>query len=221
LAQFEEWEAPVIPREVALRIDAALARESAARTETAGADAPSKAAPSKTAARSGGRRRLSGHGLGWALASLVLVAGGVGLGLKVASSTSTSTNSASSSGVAGSGSAGTRPYAGPNRANSSAGGTYGELSTAPAGSELAQWAKQILASREPLAAQMSAASCAADPAFTGRQQLATADGDYKGTPSTLVVYANPSDPSFVLAVAYAFPCTATNRPVLDRALVAK
>jgi len=36
LAQFEEWDTPAMPQEVAIRIDAALARESAARAATAG-----------------------------------------------------------------------------------------------------------------------------------------------------------------------------------------
>jgi len=35
LAQFEEWDAPAMPQEVAIRIDAVLARESAARAATA------------------------------------------------------------------------------------------------------------------------------------------------------------------------------------------
>ncbi len=216
LAQFEQWDAPAIPQEVAIRIDAALARESAARAQTSGDTAPTAhaAAPSSAAAsRSPRRRRLPARALAWALASLVLVAGGVGLALDLASPNAPTGTTASSAGTS------DQPKAGPNELSSGGQGAVRAPDLA-APAPLAQWTRQVLASSHNMVAPL-ASSCPSDPAYSGRQQLATASGSYDGAASMLVVYANPSDPSMVLAVVYAAPCTATNYRVLERGLVAR
>lgn len=261
LAQFEEWDAPPIPRDVAIRIDAALARESAARAATAGhpaavartrretasststhfpastlsdsessdSESPDRRPP--TVASSGNaspprrRRWRPAPGLSLALATLVLIAGGLGLILKFASSGGqTASNSAAS------GSAATTPFAsqrGPalNGANSGpeANGAQSSAPLSPAlhaaSSRLAAWTDQALSVHKVDA--LLASPCLDDPAFVGKHALAVANGNYNGSPATLVVYTAPSDLATVIAVVYAAPCATNGYRVLDSGLVAK
>lgn len=235
LAQFEDWDAPTIPREVAIRIDAALVRESAARAETLGAAAgsdsaePGSAAPSRSATTSGStgvgrstrRHWLPARGLAWALASLVLIAGGFGLVLKLASTGGSSGAGASS--ASGTVNSAMRPEAGPNGQYSESRGAAQTPTLAAPNSRLAQWTRQVLAGERSLAEPFStaASSCTSDPAYTAWQRLATTGGMYDGVASMLVVYANPSDTTKVLAVVYAVPCAASRYHVIDQALVMK
>ena len=258
LAQFEEWDVPAMPQEVAIRIDAALARESAARAATSGhpaalargreastssgaasvgTGAPETALPESTsvgstspgntgpaaksprsATDSRRRRRLPARGLGWALASLILIAGGVSLALNL----HTSGTQASSSTAAGSGAA--QPYAATNGGQGMNGPQAQDsspraLALRAASAQLSAWTKQALSNHRPEATLDS--PCLSDPAFSGSHVVAIASGPYNGTPATLVVYANPSDASTVTAVVYATPCTAKNYRVLDQGVVTK
>lgn len=233
LAQFEEWDAPAIPQEVAIRIDAALARESAARERESGHPAaaavtsPRETSPSSMpavsvpAADSRRRRRLPVRGLGWALATLVVVGGGLGLALQLRSSGPESAGSSSGAASA-RGPVAAPPNSSPEYTpyNGQAGGAIPSTPVAP-NSPLALWTKATLSSHEGKAGSAVGSPCLSDPAFTGRQLLATSGGTYDGTVSTLVVYANPVDTLTVLAVVYATPCTTTNYRVLARGLVTR
>jgi hypothetical protein len=241
LAQFEEWDAPAMPQEVAIRIDASLARESAARAATAEHPAAAAAAARASEAAASPEGTLSGSaqsgtssagdapkprrrrwrpapGLVWSLAALVLIAGGLGLIIKLSSSsTSVSANSAS-------GSAASQPFASTRSPEVFGPGAGGEnsLPSAPvlaSGSPLAVWTDQALSGQRPDASINT--PCLSDPAFKGSHELAVTSGTYNGADATLVIYANPSDPTTVLAVVYATPCTATSFRVLDRGLVVK
>jgi hypothetical protein len=240
LAQFEEWDVPAMPQEVAMRIDAALARESAARAATSGhpaaaaMEAPASSgstSPESTssgsaspgskspvrAAHSRRRRWMPTPALAWSLAALVLIAGGLGLIVKLGMSSTQSSNSAAS------GSAATTPYAaqggsgnsGPNFSNQHP-RALTELSP---DSPLATWTKQTLSNRRPDATINS--PCLSDPAFHNDHVVAVANGPYNGTDATLVVYANPDNAATVISVVYATPCTPTSYRVLAQGLVAK
>lgn len=258
LAQFEEWDAPPIPQDVAIRIDAALARESAARAATSGhpaavarpgqesasptnalspasapsdGESPDRKPPAATSSGNGSRSRRRrwrpAPGLGWALATLVLVAGGLGLIVKFAASSGIQASSNSGA----SGSAATKPFASQrspalNGANSGPEANGGAQSSAPlslppqaASSPLATWTDQALSVHKVGA--MLASPCLDDPAFVGNHALAVANGNYNGSPATLVVYANPSSLATVIAVVYATPCVTNSYRVLDSGLVAK
>lgn len=229
LAQFEMWDAPAIPQEVAIRIDAALARESAARAQAAGSGIGEKAdrarastspaealVPSRTTTNVRRRRRFPVQGLGWALASLVVIAGGLGLILKVASSSSQSEGASTASGST------AQRNAAPYNANPGLGGAETAPTMVASSSLLATWTTQALSSHRSAYGESAGSLCgSADPAYANHQLLAMTTGPYEGTPSMLVVYANPNDPSTVLAVVYATPCTAANYHVLASGLVAK
>jgi hypothetical protein len=257
LTAFAELDAPALPEDVAIRIDAALARESmvrAAETDLAGDarrlktakgdkaavsmagvavrdSAASESEPSSSRvsdARSAGERpqssprgsrRARWRGLGWAMASLVLLAGGLTLAVDL---TSSSTGSSSSTA---SGSSALSP------GQKSSGGPMAERQLAAPGTmlaaaPLAMWVKEILPTRTgstldagPAVGTEAGALCVANPKFSGYKRLATANGTYEGTPATLVIYANGSDASSVYAVAYAKPCTASSYPLLAEGVV--
>lgn len=102
-------------------------------------------------------------------------------------------------------------------------GKYGPGSGAAAApdSQLALWTKQALSNHASKMGTAINSPCLSDPTYSGGQELATADGTYDGVASTLVVYANPSDPATVLAVVYATPCSAAKYRVLTESLVAR
>ncbi len=211
LAAFETFDEPEIPQEVAIRIDAALAREAAARTASS---SPAASASASADGVSGARRRRRlSRGFAWGLASLAVVAGGVTLAVNLISTNAPMSGSAASSGAA------IKPYAsveaGPQRAE-------GQLSSpgliAPT-SALAIWVKQALAGTRP-DAQINS-PCLADPAFGGEQPLRVVNGTYEGVSAALVVYANGTDPKTVRAVVYAQPCAASSYRVLAQGIVAK
>jgi hypothetical protein len=242
LAQFEEWDVPAMPQEVAIRIDAALARESAARAATSGHPAaaaighetsassgstspestsPGSASPGSKSpvhpAHSRRRRWMPTPALAWSLAALVLIAGGLGLVVKLGISSTQSSNSAAS------GSSATTPYAAQGGSGSSGPKFSNQhpqaLTELSPDSPLATWTKQTLSNRRPDATINS--PCLSDPAFHNDHVVAIANGPYNGTDATLVVYANPDNAATVIAVVYATPCTTTNYRVLAGGLVAK
>jgi len=88
-------------------------------------------------------------------------------------------------------------------------------------SQLALWTNQALVNHASKIGAALNSPCLSDPAFSGSQELAAANGTYDGVASTLVVYANPSDPATVLAVVYATPCSAANYRLLAKGYVAK
>lgn len=213
LAAFETLEPPQLPQDVAIRIDAALAREAAARASSSPAATSASGSGSAAGGASGGRRRLRfSRGFAWGLASLALVAGGVTLAVNLVSS------SAPMSGSAASGASAVNPDASFN----SGARAEGQLSSpgliAP-GSPLAIWVRQVLAVQHQ-DAQINS-PCLADPALGGDRPLRVVDGTYKGVSATLVVLANDSDSKTVRAIVYAQPCAASSYQVLAQGIVAK
>ncbi len=268
LTAFAELDTPALPQEVAIRIDAALVRESMARAAQPGAgtgvdnagfinsalngavlnNAASKSAasgspelddavsgsatptqspssPGADAAGSSqrpkqprGSRRARWRGLGWGLASLVLVAGGLSLAFDLTSS------SVGGSASSASGSAARGPKAATTEiplAQLAAPGTMAAV--AP----LVQLVKEILPTSDssygPVngddAGTVEGTGCAADPRFSKYKRLATANRAYQGTAATVVVYANGTNSSSVYAVAYATPCSVSNYRVLAEGVV--
>jgi hypothetical protein len=218
LAAFETLEPPRMPPEVAIRIDAALVREAAARTS-----APQPGAAAATAsgggARSGQSRWRLSRRIGLGLASLATLTGGLVLAVNLVSS-------GGSSGSAASGSAALRPdvattNAGPMRAGAEGpfGSTGMAVPTVPPNSPLAVWTKQALGAATPKLELNS--SCVADPAFGGAQPLRVVNGTFDGAAATLVVYANGADTTTVRAIVYAPPCAAANYHVLAQGIVEK
>lgn len=211
LAAFETLEAPQLPQEVAIRIDAALAREAAARASSPNVDSAAASASAGTV--SGGRRQwwLSRR-VGVGLASLAALAGGVALAINLVSSNAPSGSAASSSGSA------AKPYSadsGPQR-NEGLLDSPGTISpTAP----LAVWVKQALGGAKPELGVNS--PCLANPVFGGNQALRVVNGPYDGVSATLVVYPNGSDTKTVRAVVYAQPCAVSSYQVLAQGIVAK
>ncbi|MBS2962127.1 hypothetical protein KGA66_03650 [Actinocrinis puniceicyclus] len=202
-------ERPQLPHEVALRIDAALAREAAERAPTTPAE---EDASSSRSVRARGRVRFS-RGLGWAMAALATTAGGVVLAANL-------TSSGSSAGRASAGSAAPRPYQKlDNNGARRAEGTAGSPEVLAPSTPLAVWVKQALAGMTPRARINS--PCISDPTFGSGQPLAVVNGDYSAVPAVLVVYALVGDPSTVRAVVYAQPCTPQNYQVLAQGLVVK
>jgi hypothetical protein len=242
LAALADLEAPAAPPEVAIRIDAALARESAARAagivppevggdpeaaghgessvSVPGGDAPQGARERSPSSPRRGRRTFP-RGLGWALASLVLVAGGLTLAVDL-----TSSSTGSSSGTAASGAA-PLTSAQKDSSNPMAQRQVVAPETLAATSPLALWVRELLPSRSASAAESAPEAgpadspCFSNPRFSGYTRLLTASGDYGGTAATLVVYANGKDSSTVYAVAYAAPCTTSNYSVLAEGVVAR
>lgn len=254
LTAFAELDAPALPQEVAIRIDAALVRESMARAARPGFDAVSHEAVSDEAAADGanfadaasgaggatrspssssadvgttdstrhprpqrGSRRARWRGLGWGLASLVLVAGGVTLAFDLTSSSAGSAASTASGSAALS----------PNRQDS-AGPLAQQQIAAPgtmiAAAPLVQLVKEILPTRKASETRADVgdaadSGCLTDPKFSKYQQLASANRTYQGTAATLVVYADGSDSSSVYAVAYATPCSTSSYRVLAEGVV--
>jgi hypothetical protein len=217
LTAFAEWDAPALPQEVAIRIDAALVRESMARA--AEVDLASDAADAKDAVQRPqssprGRRPARWRGLGWGLASLALLAGGLTLAVDLTSSSAGSSTASGASALSSS-----RDSSGPMAQRQlAAPGTM--IATAP----LVVWVKEILPTRTsgkagPNTAVENGSPCLSDPKFIGYKRLASTDGTYDGTGATLVVYANGGDSSSVYAVAYAKPCTASSFPVLAEGVV--
>lgn len=228
LAQFEDWDVPAIPQNVAIRVDAALARESAARAKSSGHPAAAAAAsrepaptPSGSSAGHPRRRRwMPTRGLGWTLATLVVVGGGLGIAVQLGTSDSQSTNASSGSATS-QGPLKQSPDYGPYANSNGEAGGAAPMNPAAPNSQLALWTKQTLARSESTFSAASGSSCESDPAYAGRQLLATADGPYNGFASTLLVYANPIEVSTVLAVIYATPCTTTDYHVLARGVVTR
>lgn len=209
LAAFETLEPPQLPQEVAIRIDAALAREAAAR-----ASAPHAAAESATTAgKSSGRRRRPwlSRRVGLGLASLAAVVGGLTLAINLVSTNTQSGSAASGSGAINSDAA----TGGPRRAE----GQIETPSTLAPTSPLALWVKQTLGGAKPDLEINS--PCRANPAFAGEQPIRVVNGPFNGVSATLVVYPNDGDARTVQAVVYAQPCTATSYRVLAQGIVAK
>ena len=212
LAVFETLEAPQLPQEVAIRIDAALAREAAARASSPSADGASASA-SAGSASSGRRRWWLSRRVGVGLASLAALAGGLALAVNLVSSNASSGSAASSSG-----SAALKPDAasgGPRRAQGLVESPNTVAPTAP----LAVWVKQALGNVRPDVEINS--PCLANPAFSGDQVLRVVIGTYEGVPATLVIYPNGGDTATVRAVVYAQSCAASNFEVLAQGIVAK
>lgn len=248
LARFEEWDTPAMPQDVAIRIDAALARESAARAATAGHPAATAASARETSASSANtlpestlpgstesgnkrpgttasgdaarsRRRRWRPAPGLSWVVAALVLIAGSVGLIIKLGVSAGESSATSA----SGSAAMHPYAAtrsPEGFGAEAGPENGLASTVrAANSPLGLWVGQALSSQRPEA--LIDSPCLADPAFKGNHELTIAGGTYNGSAATLVVYAAPESSSIVLAVVYATPCTTTSFHVLDKAYVAK
>ena len=210
LAAFETLEPPRLPQEVAIRIDAALARETAAR---AGAPNANASAASATAAgkSSGGRRWWLSRRVGLGLASLAALGGGVTLAINLVSSST-------QSGTAASGSAAQRSFESNNSVPRAADKANTDGAVSPA-SPLAVWVKQVLGHQSPGLEINS--PCRADPAFAGSQPVRVVNGLFEGVSATLVVYPNNGDAKTVQAVVYAQPCTATSYRVLAQGIVTK
>jgi hypothetical protein len=213
LAAFETLEPPRLPQEVAIRIDAALAREAAARASVPHAGAAAEPVPA-AAKSSGSRRRwwLSRR-VGLGLASLAALVGGVTLAINLVSSSSTESGSAASGAAA-------QPYASDKGAPMRAQGKADTAGPVDPTSPLAVWVKQVLGGNHP--AQLELYSpCETDPVYATQQPLRVVNGSFKGVSSTLVVYPNEGDPATVRAVVYAQPCTPTSYQVLAQGIVAK
>ena len=209
LAAFEALEPPQLPQGVAIRIDAALAREAAAR-----ASMPNAAAESaSTAAKLSGRKRRPwlSRRVGLGLASLAAVVGGLTAAINLVSSNTQSGSAASSSGAINPDAA----TAGPRRAEGQIDTPDALASTSP----LALWVKQTLGGAKPGLEINS--PCRANPAFAGEQPMRVVNGPFNGVSATLVIYANGGDAKTVQAVVYAQPCTATSYRVLAQGIVAK
>jgi hypothetical protein len=227
LTAFADFEAPALPREVAIRIDAALAREVASRggaplssgseavNLAGGRSRPGTEGPPSSPVR---KRRAFPRGLGWGLASLALAAGGLAFVVNLSSPSS------SNAGTATSGSAGRAPaFAAPNSTTRPMiQPQYGASSPLAATTALATWVKEILAVRagtptaSPDVTKEAAQICASDPRFAGQQSLATSTGTYEGSAAVLVVYApGGPDAAAVYAVAYSEPCTTGYRVLAE------
>lgn len=212
IAAFETLEAPRLPQEVAIRIDAALAREAAARISVPQADASAEAAAVAGKSSRGRRRPWLSRRVGLGLASLVAVVGGLTLAINLVSSTDTQTGSAAS------GSRALKPDAatgGPQRAE----GQLESPKMLSATSPLAVWVQQTLGGTKPALEVNS--PCRADPAFAVEQPLRVVNGLFEGKSATLVVYPNGGDTKTVEAVVYAQPCTVTSYQVLAQGIVAR
>ena len=212
LAAFETLAAPQLPQEVAIRIDAALAREAAARAGSPNADGAGATSASAGSASSGRRRWWLSRRVGVGLASLATLAGGFALAINLVSSNGSSGSAASSNGSA------VRPDAasgGPQRAR----GMLDSPSTLAPTAPLAVWVKQALGNTKPDLEINS--SCLADPAFGGDKALRVVNGTYEGRAATLVVYPNGADTMTVHAVVYAQPCSVSSYQVLAQGIVAK
>jgi hypothetical protein len=211
LAAFETLEPPQLPQDVAIRIDAALAREAAARASSPNADAAAASASAGRAA-SGRRRWRPSLRFGAGLASLAALVGGLALAINLVSSSNTQTGGAASGAAAKPDAATT---SGPMRAQGEANAPNKLAPTSP----LAIWVKQALSGTRPDVELNS--PCLADPAFSGEQTLRVVVGTYQGVPATLVVYANGSDAKTVRAVVYAQPCATSRFQVLAQGIAAK
>ncbi|MGH6657830.1 MAG: hypothetical protein ACRDVE_21800 [Actinocrinis sp.] len=215
-AAFEILDTPPMPTDVAIRIDAALARESADRAK---APASYNGAASPMANATVRRRRwLTSRGLGWALASLVVVAGGT---TAIVSALSSGGGTTASSASASAGSA-----AGPAKAQAQSPGdtsapmqSYGQSGGGASSSMLSAWVQQTLSAVHPDAGLSS--PCFNDPGFTGKPRVTAANGTFNGEPATLVVYANGNNASTVFAVAYATPCAPGSYHVLSEGVFNK
>lgn len=218
LTVLETLEPPRIPQDVAIRIDAALAREATARAASpdsaphAAADSTARNGSAREEAAHGRRRWRLSRGIGFGLASLAVVAGGLTLAVNLISSNTTA-------GSASAGSAALKPaasaYAGPERAPS----LFNAPSTVAQTSPLALWVRRVLVGEMP--DNRINSPCVDDPAFSGALALRVVNGTYQGVSATLVVYANAGAPATVRAVVYAQPCTASSFRVLAEGIVAK
>jgi hypothetical protein len=241
LMELAEFDAPALPQDVAIRIDAALARESMARTagvsdvplaqsRSADADPDANAASARGAVGDGvpaRSRRARRKGFGWGLASLVLVLGGVVALVDLTSSSAVSSGSATA--ASGEGqyrsipkSNGVGPHSLPQL-----GPAASESATAIASAPLVVWVRQLLA-RTPVTGKLSSdagsaavINCQSDPRFADVQQLGSTTGTFDGREATLVVYADGAATSTVYAVAYAAPCSASNFTILNEGVVSR
>ncbi len=219
LTALEQFDAPPVPDDVAIRIDAALAREAAERARSpkpAGRDAQATAAAEASTPRR--RRWFASRGLGWALATLVVVGGGSAALVNVLSANGDTKSSANSASAGSANSA----AQGPNARNSlDTAGSYGQnLATrAPDLGALSTWVKQTLGSVRPNAAVDS--PCFADPRYADSTRITAVNGTFNGQPATLVVYKNGDSTSTVYALVYAAPCAPGSYHVLSQGVVAK
>ena len=212
-------ERPALPQTVAIRLDAALAREARQRA----ADAGNGLVP--TPAR---RRRLGmNRRLGWATAGLALVC--IALSAAALGGAFNTAGSATATGQPALGSDTTQVPAVPSPVDSA-------LLQSAAASSLSAWALSVLADPSddvtasgkegPMvginsAASVEAAVCAADPAFKGLTPIAEQQGIYDGTSSELIVYGTPDQASSTAyAVAFALPCTRSDYRILSQGSVA-
>ena len=241
LAALAEFDAPPLPPEVAIRIDAALVREAAARAEAppsaldsvfgsaSGSESSLRTATGRDSS-SGRKRRGIPRGLGWGLASLALVAGGLTLFVNLSSSSSGSAPAASSNGKV------QDSATSPGSPGALAAPQFG--STAPqtlaAATPLAMLVKELLPTRAaettPGSNTPPTSPCLADPRFASlaaAQALAAANRTFEGTAATIVVYPNraangtenAAEPATVLAVVYVAPCTTSSYRILTEGIV--
>jgi hypothetical protein len=202
LALLEDLPVVPIPLEVDRRVEAAIGREYLLAAELQ-ASVPARPARS--------RRRIFAAA-GWLAGAAVLCGGVVGV-ISVSGRTGSSSATAAGSGV--------QP---PVALTSVTGhpllrpGATGLADNAPVSKaagyqSLTAWVQAVVpALGTSLAApdepSGQASQCLSDPAFAGRQLIATSTSDYDGEAALLAVYADGDDTSAVYGVVFAMPCTA-------------
>jgi hypothetical protein len=217
---------PALPQDVALRIDAALARESDAR-RTQADPAPTRAAGRKP------RLRLASLAA-WSLGGLAVIGGTVALAVASKQpSTSASGVSASRGNAQGPGLNPNVEDGGPDAGKYNGAPVSPAFPTAAAPESLAAWVESgtplkghntqsgtsSVRGASPASVSQLVAACLANPRFKGGTLLKAELGAYAGAASVLAVYADGDDPDAVYAVAYAVPCTATRYSVLAEGVV--
>lgn len=205
LTMLAELPEPTVPPNVALRIDAALAREA-------------QAGKHQAVAGTDPRRRAFRRQVRWWFGSLAAVTAGLALLFAVVLP---GTNTGSSSSAA-------SAMAAPNHLRSPSSPLHALAlpPSATAGPELTAWAEAVLTAQtrgrmpvSPGDSGPTTSACLADPAFADRTLVAHGVGRFGSQPAFLVLYANGDDPSTRYAVAYALPCTASQLRVLDEGVV--
>jgi hypothetical protein len=210
LATLAELPEPELPAEVAVRLDAAIAR---AWQE---ADAEQASAPTPVRSAAQGRRRISWSKLALPIGGLgVLVLAGVGIGYAVSQS---GVNASSASGSAAQGGAddtALSQWVHSVLPEPAAAGT--------AGTAAPDNGPQVQPEHKSTAQTQNVPTCPSYPQRAGYSVLTTAAKQFDGEPATLVVYQNDTGPASntVFAVVYAGPCPTSSSQILDEGSVSR
>jgi hypothetical protein len=203
-----------MPFEVSRRIEAAIGREQLRDSMPAQTERPARS-----------RRRML-TALGWLTGVAALSGALIGLVVLPGSSGGSSSSATAASGAQPF-SAQSRALAGAAPGSESENGPAGGItagSSAGGYQNLTEWVQALVPATglTPYAKRLPTGdvlACLAGSPLAGSRLIATETGDYRGSAAALAVYADGNDPSTVIGVIFAVPCTAAKHTVLQTGAV--